>query len=127
MNYGYKRQVNLSYEGAVEKMREALKTEGFGVITEIDVKAVLKKKLDVEFDNYIILGACNPPFAYEGLKIEREIGLLMPCNVVVYEEKGKTFVAGIRPTITMSIIDNPKLAGVAGSIEKKLQKAIDSI
>lgn len=127
MNYGYKRQVNLSYEAAVEKMRESLKIEGFGVITEIDVKTVLKKKLDIEFDNYIILGACNPSFAYEALKIEREIGLLMPCNVVVYEEKGKTFVAGIRPTITMSIINNPKLTEVAGSVEQKLKKVIDSI
>lgn len=127
MNYGYKRQVNLSYEAAVEKMREALKTEGFGVITEIDVKTVLKKKLEVEFDKYIILGACNPSFAYEALKIEREIGLLMPCNVVVYEEKGKTFVAGIRPTITMCIVNNPKLTEVAGTVEQKLKKVIDSI
>ena len=127
MNYGHKRQVNLTYEAAVEKTREALKKEGFGIITEIDVKAVVKNKLNIDVDKYIILGACNPTFAHKGLEMEKDLGLLMPCNVVVYEDKGKTFVVSTRPTVTMGVVGNPGLAPVAAQVEEKLKKAIDAV
>lgn len=127
MNYGYKRQVGLSYEDAVTKTREGLKKEGFGVITEIDVRATVKNKLGIDFDKYIILGACNPQFAHKALEMEKGLGLLMPCNVVVYEDKGKTFVASTRPTVTMGVVGNPELAPVAAMVEEKLKRAIDAV
>ena len=127
MTYGHKRQVNLGYEDAVKRVREELQKEGFGVLTEINVKETLRKKLNVEFDNYVILGACNPPFAYKALQDEQDIGLLMPCNVIVYEHAGKTHVAATRPTVTMSSVKNEKLAPLASQIEAKLKKAIDSV
>jgi len=127
VDYGDKRQVNLTYEQAVEKVRSELAKEGFGVLTEIDVKATLKKNLNVEFNKYIILGACNPPFAYEALMAERDIGLMMPCNVIVYEDKGKTYVVSILPTLTMSIVQNPALAKTAVEVEGKLKKVVNNI
>ncbi len=125
--YGYKRQVALSYEDAVEKVRQELQKEGFGVLTEIDVKATLKKKLNVDFGKYIILGACNPPFAYKALQAERDVGLVMPCNVIVYEDKGKTFLVSTLPTVTMGVVKNEKLAPLAVEVENKLKKVVDSI
>ncbi|MDO8473283.1 MAG: DUF302 domain-containing protein [Dehalococcoidia bacterium] len=125
--FGYRKQVNLSYEAAVQRVRDELKKEGFGVLTEIDVKDTLKKKLDVDFGKYIILGACNPPFAYRALKTEIEIGLAMPCNVIVYEQNGKTFVSATRPTLTMNIVKNEELGGVAAQIEEKLKKVVDAV
>lgn len=127
MEYGYKKQVHTSYESAVRKTREELSKEGFGILTEIDVKAILKNKLDVDFDNYIILGACNPPFAYRALQSEQDIGLLLPCNVIVYEKKGLTFVSAIMPSVSMSMIENEQLGEIAGEVEEKLKKAIDSL
>lgn len=127
MEYGYKRSVGLSYEGAVAKTREELQKEGFGILTEIDVKATLRKKLDVDFDKYVILGACNPPFAYQALKAERDIGLLLPCNVIVYENEGQTFVSAIVPTVAMNMVENKNLEGIARQVEAKLKKVIDSI
>jgi uncharacterized protein (DUF302 family) len=124
--YGYKKETVLSYEQAVEKAREELKKEGFGVLTEIDVKATLKKKLDVDYDKYVILGACNPPFAYKALQAEKDIGLLLPCNVIVYEHDGKVFVSAILPTVAMGMIDNPGLTEIAEQVEQKLKKAIDN-
>src|SRR3989339_1647905 len=99
--YQYKKEVNLSYDRAVARARERLQKEGFGVLTEIDVKATLKKKLDVDFDKYLILGACNPPFAYKALQAEEDIGLMLPCNVIVHEKGGKTKVSAILPTAVM--------------------------
>jgi len=125
--YSYRRQVNLAYEAAVQKVKEELKAEGFGVLTEIDVRDTLKKKLNVDFDKYIILGACNPPLAYQAFQAEREIGLVMPCNVIVYEDHGKTFVSATRPTVTMNVVKNEKLAELAGQVEKKLQQAVDKV
>ncbi|MDO8567592.1 MAG: DUF302 domain-containing protein [Dehalococcoidales bacterium] len=125
--YGYKRQVNLSYEAAVEKVKAELAKEGFGVLTEINVKETLKKKLNVDFDRYIILGACNPPFAYQALQAERDIGLVMPCNVIVYEDRGKTFISATLPTVTMGVVKNDRLAGIAGQVEEKLKKAVDNV
>ena len=127
MNYGYKKQVSVSFEEAVQKTRDELSKEGFGVLTEIDVKATLKKKLDVEYDNYLILGVCNPPFAYEALKVEKDIGLLLPCNVIVYEDGGKTFVSAILPTAAMEMVENPSLADIAAQVEEKLKKVVDNI
>jgi uncharacterized protein (DUF302 family) len=125
--YGYKKQVNLPYDKAVAKVREELAKEGFGVLTEIDVKATLKKKLNVEFDDYIILGACNPPFAYQALQMVKDVGLMMPCNVIVFTDKGKTFVEAVMPTVLMGLIGNEKLKPTAEQIEGKLKKVVDSI
>jgi uncharacterized protein (DUF302 family) len=125
--YGYKREIKLPFADAVTKVKEELAKEGFGVLTEIDVQATLKKKIDVDYDNYIILGACNPPFAYEALKAEKEIGLFLPCNVIVYADGGKTFVSAILPTIAMGAIENPILSSIATSVEEKLKKVIDGI
>ncbi len=127
MEYGYKRRVPLSFADAVSKTKAELSKEGFGVLTEIDVKATLKKKLDVEYENYLILGACNPPFAFQALKSEKEIGLFLPCNVIVYEEGGETFVSAVLPTVAMSMVENPALAVIAVEVEAKLKKVVDSL
>jgi len=127
LEYGYKKQVNLSYEEAVVKTKEELQKEGFGVLTEIDVKATLKKKLNVEYDKYIILGACNPAFAYQALQTEQDIGLLLPCNFIVYETKGQTCVSAMLPTVAMSMVENTQLEGIAKQVENKLKKVIDNI
>ena len=125
--YGYTKKVGMNFENAEQKIREELKKEGFGILTEIDVKATLKKKLDIDFDKYTILGACNPPFANRALIAEREIGLLMPCNVIVYEHEGKTFVSAVRPTAAMGMIDNPQLKAIAAEVEEKLKKVVDKL
>ncbi len=125
--YGNKRQINLTYEDAVHKVKDELKKEGFGIMSEIDVKATIKQKLNLDFDKYVILGACNPPFAHKALLTERDIGLLMPCNVIVYEQAGKTYVAAIRPTVTMGIVGNENLRPLGEQVEAKLKKAIDSV
>lgn len=127
MEYGYKRKVPLSFADAVLKTKEELAKEGFGVLTEIDVKATLKKKLDVDYGNYLILGACNPPFALNALKSEKEIGLFLPCNVIVYEEDGEIFVSAILPTVAMSMIENSALSVIAVEVEEKLKRVIDSL
>ena len=127
MEYGYKRKVNYSFEEAQKKLREELPKEGFGVLTEIDVKATLKKKLDADFDNYVILGTCNPPFAYQALQAEKDIGLLLPCNIIVYEDTGQTFISAIVPTVAMSMVENDKLGSIAVEVEAKLKKVIDSV
>ncbi len=127
MEYGYKRKVQISFAEAVEKTKAELAKEGFGVLTEIDVKATLKKKLDVEYENYIILGACNPIFAYQALQAEKEIGLFMPCNVIVYEEGGAVFVSAILPTVAMGMVENPSLAGMGETAEEKLKAVVDAV
>lgn len=127
MDYGYKKQVNIPFTEAVQKIREQLAKEGFGVLTKIDVKTTLKKKLDVEYDNYVILGACNPPLAYEALKTEKEIGLLLPCNVIVYEDSGRVFASAILPTMAMEMINNSSLADIAEKVEEKIKRAINNI
>jgi len=126
-NYGMSARLEMPYEQAVEAAKEALKSEGFGVLTEIDVKATLKKKLDVDFRRYIILGACNPPMAYKALSTELEIGLLLPCNVIVYEEGDGSVVSAIDPVEAMAVVDNPKLKPVAEQVRAKLERVIDSL
>lgn len=128
MNYYYSTSVTLSFEKAIEKVTGLLKEEGFGVLTEIDVKATLKKKLDVDFKNYKILGACNPPFAYKALQTEDKIGVMLPCNVIVEEqEDGHVEISAVDPVASMQAVSNPKLAPIASEIRDKLQKVIDRL
>lgn len=127
MTYGFSKTVDLSFEQAIEKVTNELKKEGFGVLTSIDVKDTLKKKLDVDFKNYTILGACNPPFAYKALLAEEDIGLLLPCNVTVYEKHGKTVVAAFDPMTMATLIDNPEIGAIASEIKTKLEHVIDSM
>ena len=127
-NYGFSKVVDLGYDEAIEKVTEELKKEGFGVLTEIDVKATLKKKLDVDFKPYKILGACNPPFAFKSLQAEEQIGLMLPCNVIVYvNDSNETVVAAIDPIASMQAVKNEKLVEVAGTIQGKLKNVINSL
>ena len=126
--YGFSEKLDMPYETAVEKATAALKEEGFGVLTEIDVKATLKKKLDVDFQRYVILGACNPPFAHKALSAELEIGLLLPCNVIVYEvEGGTSVVSAINPMAALGVVDNPALTEIAQQVTAKIQRALASL
>lgn len=127
MNYGFKKEVTLSFDEAVARVTETLVTGGFGVLTTIDVKATMKQKLDVDFDNYIILGACNPSFAHKALQAEKDIGLLLPCNVIVYEHEGKVYISAILPTVAMNVVENDTLATIAKEVEQKLISAIDAV
>jgi len=127
MHYGISKIVHGTFEDVVEKTKTALAAEGFGVLTEIDVKATMKKKLDVDFDNYVILGACNPPFTHKALLAEKEIGLLLPCNVIVYEQDGKVHVSAINPPVAMSVVNNPALEDVAAAVTEKLKRVIEII
>ena len=124
--YNYKRSVSLGYADAVAKVKDELKKEGFGVLTEIDVKQTLKTKINVDFEDYIILGACNPPLAYQALTAEQDIGVLLPCNVIVYVKGGKTFVSAILPTVQLGKVGNPKLLPIAEQVENKLKKVVDA-
>jgi len=127
-NYGFSKIVKLSYAEAIEKVTEELKKEGFGILTEIDVKETLKKKLDVDFKPYKILGACNPPFAYKSLQEEEQIGLMLPCNVIVYvNDEGKTVVAAIDPIASMQAVKNETLGETAQAIQGKLKTVINNI
>lgn len=127
MNYGYSKEVSYSYDETIEKVTEALKTQGFGVLTTIDVKDTLKKKLDVDFDRYIILGACNPPFAYEALKAENMVGLLMPCNVVVHEKDGKVRVLFFNPELISFVSENEILKNLSKELSDRITKVMNSL
>ena len=125
---GLRRELNSNFEEGLLNVTEALKSEGFGVLTEIDVRETLKKKLGVEFRRYRILGACNPPFAHEALQAELEAGLSMPCNVVVYEsDAGKTVVVAVDPTKTVAAAENPKLSALAETLRHKLERALERL
>lgn len=127
MNYYYKKQVSVSFPEAVEKTKAALAKEGFGVLTEIDVRATLKTKLDIEYDNYVILGACNPPLAHQALLAEKDIGLLLPCNVLVYEDVGNVFVSAIVPSVAMGFVNNEALTPIAKEVDEKLKRVVDAV
>ena len=127
MDYGHKKEVNLSFEDAVKKAREELSKEGFGVLTEINVKETLKKKLDIEHDDYIILGACNPSLAHKALSTEKDIGLMLPCNMIVYRNEGKTYAAVISPIKQMEKVGNPDLKNVAPEVEEKMKRVLENI
>jgi len=125
MNYYFNKTVKMSFEDAEIKVIEALKSEGFGVLTEIDVQATLKKKLNVDFRRYKILGACNPSFAYKALQAEDKIGLLLPCNIVIQEKSDKTIeVAAINPLASMEVVGNEKLTEIAKEVQSKLNNVI---
>ena len=127
MSYYFLKTVNGNFEDIIQKVTEELKKEGFGILTEIDVKATLKKKLDVDFKNYKILGACNPPYAYKALQAEDKIGTMLPCNVIVTEQKnGKIEIAAVDPVASMQAIENPNLKEIADEIRKKLSKVIEA-
>ncbi len=126
--YFQKTLFSVSFDEAIEKVTEELKKEGFGILTEIDVQATLKKKLDVDFRRYRILGACNPPFAYQALQAELHIGAMLPCNVVVMEkDDGNINVSAIEPVASMMAVGNSKLNSVAKQIQKKLEKVINNL
>jgi uncharacterized protein (DUF302 family) len=127
MNYGFSKTVRINFESAIEKVTEELKKEGFGVLTTIDVKDTLKKKLDVDFKKYTILGACNPPIAHKALQTEEEVGLLLPCNVIVYEKENEIQVSIFDPMIMTSIIDNPEMKSIASEVREKLQRVINAV
>jgi len=126
-DYAFRTKLDLPYEQAVEKVAAALKDEGFGVLTEIDVKATLKKKLDADFRKYVILGACNPPLAHQALNTELEIGLLLPCNVIVYEEDGGSVVSIVDPISMLGVVENPALNPVADEARSRLQRVIEAL
>jgi len=128
MSYYFSTVTDLNYEDAIVKTTEELKKAGFGVLTEIDVKATLKNKIDVDFPRYIILGACNPHFAHKALLTEEHIGSMLPCNVVVRENKaGQTEVFAVDPVSSMSAVDNAELAPVAQQVQQKLKEVIENI
>jgi len=128
MSYYFSKTVNDDFDTAISKVTEELKKEGFGVLTEIDVKETLKKKLDVDFRKYKILGACNPHFAYQALLAEEAIGTMLPCNVIVQESTdGKVEVSAVDPVASMMAIKNDTLGGVAMQVREKLSRVIDNV
>jgi len=128
MSYYFSKIINEDFDTAVEKVTTKLKEEGFGVLTEIDVKETLKKKLDVDFKKYKILGACNPPFAYKALQAEDKIGIMLPCNVIVEENSdGKVEVSAVDPIASMQAVQNESLGSVAIEVRDKLKKVIENL
>jgi len=128
-SYGLQARLTAPYDEAVEKVTAALKTEGFGVLTEIDVKATLKKKLDVDFRPYVILGACNPPLAHQALSVEPDIGLLLPCNVIVYatDDPQRSLVAAIDPVTQLETTGNKQIGPVARQVRGKMERVLEGI
>jgi uncharacterized protein (DUF302 family) len=127
MNYGFIKKINLSFDDALVKVEGELKKDGFGILTTIDVKGKFKKKLNIDFPRYIILGACNPKLAHEAISVEWNIGLLLPCNVIVYEKDDAIFVGIIRPTQAMAMIDNDALRKNAEHVEQLLKSVFDRL
>jgi len=127
MKYGFSKSISLPFEQAIEKVTDELKKEGFGVLTTIDVKETLKKKINVDFKKYTILGACNPPIAHQALLEEEELGLLLPCNIIVYEKGDKTVVSVFDPMVMTKIIDNEKLPAVAKQVQEKLERVLQAV
>jgi uncharacterized protein (DUF302 family) len=129
IDYGFCTRLQMPYEEAIPKVTDALKKEGFGVLTQIDMKATLKNKLDVDFRKYIILGACNPPLANKALAAELEIGLLLPCNVIVYEddEQVGSVVSIVNPMQMLGVVDNPTMDSIAHEVQDRLQRVMNSL
>ena len=128
MSYYFSKKLALTFEEAVTKATDGLKKEGFGILTEIDVKEAMKKKLNVDFKKYKILGACNPPFAYKALQAEDKIGAMLPCNVIVQETPdGQAEVSAVDPVASMQAVENPALKEIAAEIQDKLKKVIDGL
>lgn len=127
MQYGFSKTVDLPYEQAIEKVTDELKKEGFGVLTSIDVKETLKQKINVDFKKYAILGACNPPIAHKALQEEEELGLLLPCNVIVYEKDNKTRVSIFDPMVMTWIMENDNIKPIATEVQERLQRVLKAI
>ena len=117
----------MSYHNAIDMVIDKLKNEGFGVLTKIDLKNKFKEKLGIDFKNYMILGACHPESAYNAIQTEENIGLMLPCNVIIYEKNGKTGISIIRPTTVMGIINNDKLKSIAEKVESKLEMVFNQL
>lgn len=128
MSYYFNKKLSGDFDQIIEKVTEGLKKEGFDILTDIDIKATLKQKLDVDFYNYRILGACNPPFAFKALQTEDKIGTMLPCNVIIQEKKqGEIEVSAVDPVASMVSVENEKLAEIANEIRNKLEKVISSV
>ena len=127
-DYGFRKQVDYSYKEAIEKVTEALKTQGFGVLTTVDMQAIFRNKLNVDTRQYILLGACNPVLANKAVNLELEIGLLLPCNVIVYvNDDGNTIVSIIDPQVMLGVVGNPELDDVANKAKEGLQNALAAL
>jgi uncharacterized protein (DUF302 family) len=128
MSYTFSTTLDMPFDAAVSTVTEALKQEGFGVLTEIDVKDTLKKKIDADFRPYRILGACNPKMAHQALQAEPEIGVMLPCNVVVQEDEGgRTRVSAVDPVASMQAVDNPALGEIAGQVREALRRVVEGL
>jgi len=126
--YAFSTVLETSFENAVDRIKDALKEEGFGVLTEIDVKTTFKKKLNKDFRKYVILGACNPPFAFRTLETDLDVGLLLPCNVIVYEtDEKKAYIAAINPVSALKVINTENLKQIAKEVSGKLEKVIEKV
>jgi uncharacterized protein (DUF302 family) len=120
--------LNTSYEDAISRVTDALKEEGFGVLTEIDVKSTLKKKLDVDFRKYMILGVCNPPYAFRTLQTDLDVGLLLPCNVIVYEtDDKKAYISALNPVSALEVIKSQELRKIAAEVSEKLKRVVEKV
>jgi len=127
ITYGFIKEVDTDFEQAVKDVTKELEKGGFGVLTTIDVKEKFKQKLNIDFKKYVILGACNPAKAHQAIEAEENIGLMLPCNVIVYEKDGSVTIAAVKPTVAMAMIENPKLNTIAADIEAKMKQVIDRI
>ena len=127
MQYGFSKTIDMSYEQAIDKVTSELKKEGFGVLTFIDVKETLKQKINVDFKKYAILGACNPPIAHRALQTEEDLGLLLPCNVIVYEKDDKTRVSIFDPMVMTWIMENDQMKPIATEVQERLQRVLKAI
>lgn len=127
ISYGFIKEIDAPFEDALDLVKKALKEHKFGVLTTIDVKEKLKEKLDIDFKKYVILGACNPAMAHKALEAEENIGLLLPCNVIVYEKGENSVIGVIKPSAAMNMVDNEKLKNIAQEVENLLKAAFDKI
>jgi len=127
INYGFTKEIDASFEETLDNVSNELKKEGFGILTQINVSEKFKEKLGIDFKKYTILGACNPASAHKAILVEENIGLMLPCNVIVYEKGGKTVLSVIRPTVAMQMVGNVKLQKIAEEVEGQLKRAFDAI
>lgn len=127
ISYGFTKELDLSFDRVRELVTEELKKEGFGILTEIDIREKFREKLGIDFRKYVILGACNPPNAHKSILAEENIGLMLPCNVIVYERGDKMVLSIVKPTVAMQMIDNEELRPVAVFIEEKLKRVFDAV
>jgi uncharacterized protein (DUF302 family) len=127
MQYGFSRVVPHTYDAALDRVTQELQKEGFGVLTSIDVKETMKKKLGVDFPRYTILGACNPPLAHRALQVEEQIGLLLPCNVIVHEQEGRTVVAAFDPMMMALVLEKEEMRPIAEEVKRKLERVVAAV